>query len=173
MKPLLVCTLGLLLVGCSTSPTEPPISSVNKVELPRYLGTWYEISRYPNRFEKGLTHVTATYSQKADGTIEVLNQGIDPEGRQKKAVGKARVVADSGGAKLKVSFFGPFEADYWVIAIDEKNYNWAIVGEPSRKYLWILHRSRSPEPRLYRNLLKKVEALGYDPAKLEPTLQRG
>jgi len=168
----LLLALPLLtgLFGCATAPQQPEVKAVSKVELPRYLGRWYEIARYPNRFEKGFTQVTADYTLKENGKIEVLNQGMTAEG-QKKAVGKARVVPDSNGAKLKVSFFGPFEADYWVIGLDEKGYQWAIVGEPSRKYLWILSRKKEMPEKLYQDLLKKVTDLGYDPAKLERTPQ--
>ena len=130
--------LGLLLAGCAGTPPADAPRTVAAVDLPRYLGTWYEIARLPNRFQDGggraCEQVTATYTARPDGRIGVLNR-CDDAGRQRVAAGQAYVVEGSGGARLRVSFFWPFYGDYWVLGLDP-DYRWAVVGAPDRKYLW-------------------------------------
>ena len=117
------------------------------VDLMRYLGRWYEMARYENRFERGCEGVTAQYSLRDDGLIEVLNTcGKAPvSGKARVSRGKAKIVEGSDNAKLKVSFLGPlYVGDYWILDHAD-DYSWSIVGEPSGKYLWILTRQRSPD----------------------------
>ena len=147
----------------------PP--TVEQVDLTRYLGRWYEIARYPNGFERDQDWVTATYTALPNGKIEVLNRGHTPHG-WKQIRGSAQAVRGSGNARLKVTFFWPFKGDYWIIALDEQGYRWAVVGEPRRKYLWILSRESEIEDALYQHLLKKVAQLGYDPSRLRRTEQK-
>ncbi|MEM8884930.1 MAG: lipocalin family protein [Planctomycetota bacterium] len=166
----------LLLIGCRSSgalPGAAPLASVESFELERYLGTWYEISKYPVSFEKGLVGVTATYSMREDGRVKVENAGLkgDFDGKRKVAVGKAWMPDPERPSRLKVSFFGPFSGNYWVIALDE-NYQWSVVGEPDRKYLWILSRTPKMGPKLYESVVQRVEELGYDTSRLELMPQR-
>lgn len=140
------------------------------VELERYLGRWYELARYDNRFERGCDAVTADYALRDDGLIEVINTcGRDEDGKPRASHGKAKVVDEAGNAKLKVSFFGPFYVgDYWVLDHAD-DYSWSIVGEPSGKYLWILHRSPRPDVATWDMLTSRVHELGYDLSLLRPT----
>jgi apolipoprotein D and lipocalin family protein len=138
------------------------------VELERHLGKWYELARYENRFEKGCEAVTAEYAKRKDGLISVLNTcrkgGV--AGPVDTAEGKAKIVEGSNGAKLKVSFFGPFYfGDYWVLDRAE-DYSWSIVGEPSGKYLWILSRKAMLSDAEKNALVRKAKALGYDTSLL-------
>lgn len=142
------------------------------VDLGLYLGRWYELARYDMVFERGCEGVTAEYSLRPDGRVRVLNtcrKGA-PDGPVKTAEGRAKVVPDSQGAKLKVSFFGPFYADYWVLDRAD-DYSWAIVGEPSRKYLWILSRDATPGAEATAALVARTAALGYDTGRLHMTRQ--
>lgn len=142
------------------------------VDLSRYAGKWYELARYENRFERGCRDVTAEYVLRSDGLIDVINSCETAEGGHEVARGRAKVVADSAGAKLKLSFFGPFyTGDYWVLDHDD-DYQWAIVGEPSGCYLWILHRDAVPEPSLVSGLRQRAGALGYDLRRLRRTHHR-
>ena len=140
------------------------------VDLTQYVGLWYELARYENRFERNCEAVTAEYRAQAGGTIQVINscrQGA-VTGPLKVAKGRAKVVPGSGDAKLKVSFFGPFFGDYWVLDHAD-NYDWSIVGEPSGRYLWILGRAAHPPAELRERLRARVGELGYDVSLLRPT----
>ena len=156
----------LLLASCADGPVGnsnvPQPAKI--VDLERYLGKWYEIARYDNRFEKGCEAATAEYSKREDGLINVLNKCNkgSVNGPEDKAEGKAKIVEGSNGAKLKVSFFGPFYlGNYWVLDHAE-DYSWSIVGEPSGKYLWILARSSEISAKEKAALLDKAKSLGYD-----------
>jgi apolipoprotein D and lipocalin family protein len=124
------------------------------------------------RFEKDLKCVSATYSVRADGKVDVLNEGqnIFSPGRVKKAKGLARVPDPAYPGRLKVSFFWPFSGDYYIIQLDE-NYRYALVGAPSRKYLWILCRTREMDSATYFSLIKTAEAHGFDTTHLVKTIQ--
>lgn len=162
----------LLLVGCRASgalPNAAPLESVAPFEIERYLGRWYEIAKYPVSFEKGLVGVTAEYSLRDDGDVRVLNAGLVEtfEGRRKEATARAWVPDPERPAELKVSFFWPFRAKYWVIALDPE-YRWSVVGEPSRQYLWILSRTPQLDEATYAAILERIEVeLGYDVERLE------
>lgn len=173
-------TLGavLLTAACASSTTKreglPPLTTVESVELPRYLGTWYEIASYPQRFQEGCTATTASYSLRDDGEIDVLNRcrkgGLD--GELDEAKGRARVVDERSNAKLEVSFFRPFWGDYWIIDLDDE-YRWAVVGHPDRDYLWILSREPRMEPEVYEGILLRLKEKHYDTSRLVRTLQPG
>jgi apolipoprotein D and lipocalin family protein len=142
------------------------------VDLDRYLGRWYEFARYENGFERGCEAVTADYTKRDDGEISVVNSCAKDSvtGSLKSTQGKAKVVADSNNAKLKVSFFGPFYAgDYWVLDHAD-DYSWSIVGEPSGRYLWILTREARPGPEARTALIDRARHLGYDVTMLRETL---
>jgi apolipoprotein D and lipocalin family protein len=143
------------------------------VDLSRYAGKWYELARYENRFERGCREATAEYVLRDDGLVDVINSCETAKGERKTSRGRAKIVPDSADAKLKLSFCGPFYmGDYWVLDHDD-DYQWAIVGEPSGCYLWILHREATPEPSLVSSLRQRAGALGYDLRKLRRTRHRG
>jgi apolipoprotein D and lipocalin family protein len=140
------------------------------VDLTRYAGLWYEFARYENRFERDCEGVTAAYRSLPTGMIEVINscrQGAI-DGPLKTARGRAKVVPGSGNAKLKVSFFGPFFGNYWVLDHAD-DYSWSIVGEPSGRYLWILTRQARLDAATRDLLQARVKALGYDPSLIRET----
>lgn len=159
-----------LLGGCGG--THPPLPTVERVELDRYLGTWYEIARYPAPFQEGCVATSATYSLRDGGGIRVLNRCLVErfDGELREAEGRAKIVDEATNAKLKVTFFWPFYGDYWVLGLGP-HYEWALVGEPSRKYLWILSRSRQMDPAVYAEIVAGLPALGYDPERLLVTPQ--
>ena len=140
---------------------------VTHIELEKYLGKWYEIARLPFRFEEGCTDITATYSLSKDGNVSVLNECLK-NGKLKQAKGKAKVVDKNTGAKLKVTFFWPFSADYWIINLGE-NYDYAVVGSPSRKYLWILSRTPQMDDKLFSQLVESVKSKGFNVENLIKT----
>lgn len=169
VRSLLLAAAILALPACATLERGPVGNSAvpqpaKSVDLNRYSGLWYEVGRYENGFERGCEEVTAEYSLRDDGLVSVINacrQG-GPGGKLKRVEGRAKVVADSGDAKLKVSFFGPFYVgDYWVLDRAD-DYSWSIVGEPSGRYLWLLSRSARPSAKLRAEIMTKAAALGYD-----------
>ena len=133
---------------------------VPRVELEKYLGKWYEIAHLPARFQKDCTDTTATYTLSEDGKISVLNECIK-NGKVKQAKGKAKVVDKNSGAKLKVTFFWPFYGDYWIIDLG-KDYDYAVVGTPNRKNLWILNRTPKMDNKLFSQLLESVKSKVFD-----------
>jgi apolipoprotein D and lipocalin family protein len=167
---------ALSLSGCAAAFSKHPVGNTavpqpaKSVELSRYLGRWYELARYEQGFQKDCEGVTADYALRDDGKISVLNRCRKPDGTIKDAKGKAKVVDTATGAKLKVSFFGPFYGDYWVLDRAE-DYSWAIVGEPSGRYLWILSRAASPGQAELDALIAQARALGYDTAMIRITKQ--
>ncbi len=173
MKILMLIYTLVFLSSCMAGKKINPPDVVSYVDLKKYTGTWYEISSYPNRFQKGCVGTRATYSLRTDGNIDVLNECYDGSfsGRLKSARGVAKVVDSSTNAKLKVSFFLPFYGDYWIIDLGE-NYDYAVVSNPERKYLWILSRSKFLDEELYLQILKKLEQKGFDINKLEKTPQK-
>jgi apolipoprotein D and lipocalin family protein len=161
--------------GCATSTASegaPPLKTVDHVDLERYLGTWYEIASYPQRFQKGCTGTTANYSLADDGDIVVLNQCYKGslDGKLDRAKGRARVVDEETNAKLEVSFFRPFWGDYWIIDLGQ-DYDYAVVGHPDRDYLWILSREPQMDSQTYDGILQRLEQQHYDISRLEKTLQ--
>ena len=165
----LLLILSLLFVMSCTKSNSQMIdkTTVKALDLNRYLGTWYEIARFPHSFEKNLVGVTATYSLRGDGKIEVLNQGYKNtlNGERSKAVGKAKIPNKLEPGKLKVSFFWIFYADYFVLELDE-NYQYVMIGSSSDKYFWILSRTPQMEPAVYEMLLEKARKRGYNLDKL-------
>lgn len=144
-----------------------------EVDLSLYLGKWYELARYDNRFENRCDGVTAEYELLANGEVGIKNTcRCDwPSGKLRVSTGRAKVVPDSGNAKLKVSFFGPFYAgNYWILDHAD-DYGWSIVGEPTGQYLWILVRDPQPDKELHDQLYARVTELGYDTARLRMTRQ--
>jgi apolipoprotein D and lipocalin family protein len=165
---LLLFVAMMILASCRPTGTEtiPPLRVVDHVDLNRYAVEWYEIARYPHSFQKGCVVSKATYSVD-NGGIEVVNDcyeelQADPV---RSVAGRARVVDRETNAKLKVTFFWPFAGDYWIIDLDD-NYQYAVVGHPKRKYLWILSRTQEMEETVYNDLLTRLEEQSYDTGKL-------
>ena len=171
---LVVVLLTVLLASGSAeagSPTTSPLTTVDSLDLRRYSGTWYEIARYSNRFQRYCeSDTTAEYTVRTDGKVQVVNSCRQKDGKTKTARGTARVVDKSSNAKLKVTFFWPFYGDYWVIGLSP-DYRYAIVGEPKRKYLWILSRTPEMDEGTYKEALEQIRTAGYDPDKLLKTRQ--
>jgi apolipoprotein D and lipocalin family protein len=150
----------------------PELKTVEHVDVSRYMGTWYEIAKFPQRFEKGLVGVTAVYTLLSNGRVQVLNGGFvgDFNGRYRSAKGKAWVDKKSN-AKLKVSFFWPFAANYWILELG-KEYEYAMVGDESRRYLWILSRTAQMDGDVYHDLLQRIRDKGFDISRLEKNPQK-
>ncbi|WP_338468095.1 lipocalin family protein [Novosphingobium sp. ZN18A2] len=141
------------------------------VDIDRYLGKWFEIARYEQAFEKGCMASTAEYRRLPDGGIKVINTCRKPDLQPRVVTGKARVVDSETNAKLKVSFLGPlFTGDYWVLDHCD-DYEWAIVGEPSGRFLWLLSRKQVLPWERAEALYDRAEALGYDTGLLVRTVQ--
>jgi apolipoprotein D and lipocalin family protein len=165
-------SIGALMIFSFTWDGRPPLQTVPKVDLARYMGTWYEIAAFPQRFEKGCVASTATYSLRNDGKVAVLNQCRNEtlDGKLRRARGTAWVVDKHTNAKLKVCFFWPFSGDYWIIDLGS-NYEYAVVGHPKRTYLWILSRKPQMDSNPYENILQRLKAQQYDVSRLKKTLQ--
>lgn len=173
----LILMLALVAAGCPASSTTErlrlvPLEPVARVELSRYLGTWYEIANFPQSFQKGCTATTANYTLRPDGEIDVLNQCRigSVNGDLKSARGRARVVDRMSNAKLEVSFFRPFWGDYWIINLAD-DYSYAVVGHPGRDYLWILSRAPTMSAEVYQAILSGLKVQGYETARLVRTEQ--
>lgn len=146
--------------GCSGVPSG--VEVVQDFALDRYLGTWYEIARLDHSFERGLSQVTAQYTLRDDGRIDVLNRGYhDAKETWSSARAIARPAGDPTVGSLKVSFFRPFWADYHIIALDRQQYRYAMVTSHSRHYLWILARTPTLDDGILNELLSKAAAWGY------------
>jgi apolipoprotein D and lipocalin family protein len=166
MKKLFLLFIAFL-AGCTGVPQG--LTVVDDFSLERYLGTWHEIARLDNRFEKELEPVSATYSLAADGSVNVLNRGYDTKKKEWKDIeGRAVFLDDRQTTKgaLKVSFFGPFYASYNVIALDKAGYSWALVCGRDKSYFWILSKTPQMDPGLLRELVAKAASLGFDTAKI-------
>lgn len=156
-----------------------PLQVVPTVDLAKYCGTWYEIARIPNRFQKDCAgDVTATYTLLDDGTVRVINRCRTSTGETTEAEGKARRKSDGEPAsKLEVRFAPAFLSifpfvwgNYWIIDL-APDYSYAVIGEPSREYLWILARKPSLGSGVYGAILERIRGQGYDPAALVMTRQ--
>jgi apolipoprotein D and lipocalin family protein len=169
-------TVPLVLILTLGSPDSAPrrVMSVPAFDLRRYAGVWYEIARFPNRFQarcRGET--TATYEQLPNGELRVLNTCRDAESRVIRAEGRARLADRRGPAsRLKVrfapkilSFLPMVWADYWILDLTE-DYGAALVGTPNRKYLWVLSRTPQLDESTYQRLVATATAQGFDEARL-------
>lgn len=162
-----VFLFGTIGISCQTNKNNKTMNTttVSNLDVNRFMGSWYEIARYEHSFEKGMTHVKANYSLLPDGTIRVLNSGMK-NGKKKEIEGKARKKKGSNSnSKLEVSFFLWFYSDYFVFELDE-NYQYAVIGSSSDKYLWILSRTPQLPQSTINDLLIKIKKRGYDTSKL-------
>lgn len=168
MRYLLPLLAALAVTACAGQPVyrqTATLLTVASIDRAQYLGRWYEQARLPNRFEEGCLAAAAEYGERPDGLISVRNTCVDVTGRTQVANGRARPAGEPGEGKLKVSFFGPFWADYWVLE-RAQDYSWSIVGEPSGRYLWLLTRAERITPEQRAEFERRISALGYRPTDL-------
>lgn len=157
----------------------PPLNPIASLDVPRYLGTWYEVAKFPNRFQNMcIANTQAQYRLLESGHIEVINRCEKANGDMAQAIGQARQIGDENSPKLKVrfapswlSFLPMVWGDYWVIDLDP-GYQLAAVSEPKRKYLWILSRTPTVDPYAYEALIQRLEIMGFDTDQLEVSPQR-
>jgi apolipoprotein D and lipocalin family protein len=150
-------------------PELPALETVRPFDLNRYLGKWYEIARIPQSFQKNCEKTTAEYSLRDDGSVRVLNRCFNVvSGEWKQAEGRATVPNRADPSKLKVSFFWPFSGNYWVIELGA-DYDYAVVGDPSREYLWVLSRQSSMDEVQLEEILARCEAKGFDTSRMVRT----
>jgi apolipoprotein D and lipocalin family protein len=162
-----------LAAGCRT---HPPLDTVPHVDLQRYSGQWFEIAHLPASFQRGCFASTAVYTPLSNGKVRVINTCRDKSfsGDERRVEGTARVADPRTNAKLKVTFFWPFEGDYWILALgDQPDYGYALVGTPDREYLWILSRVSPMDAGTYERLVAIARKLGFDVSRLERTPQPG
>lgn len=164
----LLSTLFLTVPAVALAQT--PVTSVPSVDLARYSGKWFEIASFPMFFQRNcVADTTAEYTTAADGSVSVHNRCRTDSGYDD-ATGRATVVEGVGNSRLKVSFFWPFKSDYWVLGLDP-DYRWAVVGNPNRKYLWVLSRTPQLPPKLMEAALASASAQGFDLTQLRTTAQ--
>lgn len=158
--------VGLCLGSCAARAAPP--ATAPAVDLARYAGIWYELARFPNRFERGLVAVNATYTLRGDGTVAVRNAGRERSltGPERTVEGYAWLPDPTDPAKLRVRFFWPFHGAYWIIALDEE-YRWAVVGHPDRDYLWFLARERNVDDETWTAMAIAADHQGFDLNRLE------
>ena len=150
------------LTGCRSARQSVDLTPVDSVDLPRYLGQWYEIARFDHWFERAMTHTKATYTMREDGAIRVVNAGLK-NGKEKTSVGKGKTTELQG--LLRVSFFWPFYGDYRILWIDD-DYRHVLVGGDSAGYLWILSRTPAIDRNVRNVILTEAQRRGYDTGKL-------
>ncbi len=179
-KMKMTLSLLMLLFSFQSWSKIPDLQTVDYVELDHYLGKWYELARFEQKFQKGCTATTAQYSLRKDGDIKVVNSCRleSPNGELKESEARAWIVDDTTNAKLKVQFFLTrirlpfFAGNYWILDLgDEQNgpYSHAIVGDDSGDYLWILARTPNVSSQKYEELVNKAKSLGFDTSKLLKT----
>lgn len=159
-----MASMLISLFGCKE---KLPLETVKAVDLSRYLGTWYEIARLPNSFEDGLSCCSATYAIREDGKISVLNAGFNStKNRWKEANGFAwQPNVDQFPGQLKVTFFWPFAGDYYIFYLDDE-YQYVMIGEPSRSYFWLLSRNKDLPAGKYDELIQIAKDHRFDTSKL-------
>lgn len=158
--------MGTFLFSWFACGEKQALKTVNQVDLNRYIGLWYEIARLPNSFEEGLICCTANYSLREDGKIEVLNRGYQVDkGKYTEAKGSAVRPDPLIPGELKVTFFWPFAGDYFIFHLD-MDYRYVLIGEPGRKYFWILSREPKMEDSLYESLVNIAKDEGFAVEKL-------
>jgi len=176
MRPRAILAALCLSLGTLTAAAQTlaPLNTVPSVDVPRYMGTWYEIAKYPNWFQKKcVSSTSATYSLQADGQVQVLNRCKTANGEWSEALGQARQIGRANSPRLQVRFapawlsFIPLVwGNYWIIDLDPQ-YQWVVVSEPSREYLWVLSRTPELPAATYQSLLDKLAANGFDLQRIQ------
>jgi apolipoprotein D and lipocalin family protein len=162
------CTLVL------AQPDTGELRTIDQLDVPRYMGTWHEIAKFPNRFQrKCVSDTSAEYTARPDGTVQVVNRCRVDDGELTEAVGQARQIGGPTSPRLQVRFAPAWLSwlplvwgDYWIVDL-APDYQLAAVSEPERKYLWILSRTRPVDPARYEALLQRLARQGLDITKLE------
>jgi len=172
--------LGVMWAACAVGvhAEQPALQTIASLDVPRYMGTWYEIAKYPNSFQKKCVRNTrADYQTQPDGTVQVLNRCVTADGQTSEALGAARQVGPANSPKLQVrfapawlSFLPMVWGDYWVIDLDPQ-YQLVAVSEPQREYLWVLSRTPQVDPAAYQALLARLARQGFELKRLEPSPQ--
>lgn len=173
----LVLSSGSSSLAQTTPP--PPLQTIERLDLSRYLGIWHEVAKYPNRFQRQcVANTQAEYRLLADGQILVINRCLQASGDMQQVTGRARQIGAPDSPKLQVrfapawlSFLPMVWGNYWVIDLDT-NYQLVAVSEPNREYLWILARSPKVDPEMYGALLQRLGAMGFDTQRLEASPHR-
>lgn len=175
MKPLLMTIAVLASAPQAAVANAPaaPLTTIESLDVPRYMGHWYEIARYPNRFQRQCVgESSADYALQPDSTVRVTNRCRLADGRVDEAIGEARQLGGPASPKLEVrfapawlSFLPMVWGDYWVVEIDA-DYRWVVVSEPSRRFLWVLARRPALDARTVADIHARLVAQGFDPARL-------
>ena len=169
--------LSLLLTTCSlTVWAQSELATIPSLNVPRYMGTWYEVAKFPNPFQKNcVSNTVATYEAQPNGIIRVTNRCTESNGKVKEAVGEARQIGNATSPKLEVRFapawlsFLPFVwGNYWVIDLDE-GYQLVAISEPTQELLWVLSRTPVPNAAAYKELDIRLAKKGFDLKKMELT----
>lgn len=161
----IISSVAAALTGCGSTSD---IAAVHHFEPERYMGTWYEIARLPQYFERDLDEVKAQYTLNGDGTVRVVNSGVK-DGEPKSITGKVKLKhpdAKPQTGELRVSFFWPFYSDYRVIEL-APDYSYAVVTAGSRDYLWVLARKPTMPKEQLDGILERAKALGFETGELE------
>ena len=167
IKFLLMASL-LTLFGCGNADSD--LQAVDKVDAQRYMGKWYDIANFPQRFQKNCKCTSAEYKLLDDETVEVYNYCLDSEtGKVKDITGKAFIADKTTNAKLKVQFFWPFKGDYWIVELAD-DYSYAVVSEPGKEYLWILSRTPKMDENLLQAIIGRLKEKGFDTSKIVRTV---
>ncbi len=173
---------GVVLIGLGAATLAyaqtKPLQTVDKVQLDRYLGVWYEIARKPMYFENKCSRdITATYTLNENGNVSVTNRCLSKDGQLQQSIGEAFVQNAPFNTKLKVSFLpeairwlSVARGDYWILKIDD-DYQTVLVGEPRRKYMWVLSRSAQPDQAVVNEYLEYAKSVGYNLTDLIHTKQ--
>jgi apolipoprotein D and lipocalin family protein len=168
----IVCGVLTIAIAAAPAAAHEPLPTAAGVDLGRYAGTWHEVARLPNAFQRSCIGATARYTLEADGSVTVVNTCTTTRGRCRSIEGRAEAVPCSGNARLRVRFSGiaglmPVSRDgnYWIIAVDD-DYQWALVGTPDRRFLWILARGPSLPPDTFAMLVQRARCLGFDVDRL-------
>ncbi|RZL20311.1 MAG: hypothetical protein EOO89_00645 [Pedobacter sp.] len=169
MKNKILLLLTLLLVSVSGLQARRQLTTVPYVDVNKYMGKWYEIASFPQKFQDGCSCTTAEYSLNANGTVTVRNS-CNKDLYRKVATATAYVKDKQTNAKLAVEFFPPFKGKYWIIDLAD-DYSYAVVGHPKRKYLWILSRTSTMNETLYNAIVERAASKGFDISKLNKTMQ--
>lgn len=179
LRKLVPPLLALALLAGHAGADSSPLKTIPALDVPRYMGTWYEIARYQNRFQqKCVGQSSADYQLQPDGTVQVINRCPLANGEINEAIGQARQIGGPTSAKLQVrfapawlSFLPAVWGDYWIVDIDDA-YQWVIVSEPRREYLWILAREPKLPDAFSRKLLLRLEELGFTTQALLTDIRR-
>jgi len=165
-----VLLAAMPLLALADAEIATPVVSVASVDMAKYSGKWFEIASFPMHFQRNcIADTTAEYTPTSDGNINVYNR-CRTKSEFDDVTGKASVVEGLTNSQLKVKFFWPFKADYWIIGLDS-DYRWAVVGNPNRKYLWVLSRTPQLPADQLKAALMAASAQGYDLSKLHYTSQ--